>query len=205
MTNRRGRPEDVGRGELSDKQALRARQLAARRAMDAGARAAADVALAEQAARLVRGRGTVAAYVPMTGEPGGSHLLAALAGVVVRLLLPVLLPDGDLDWTAYAGELDEPGPAGFRAASGARLGPDAIAGAEAVLVPALAVAPDGARLGRGGGSYDRALVRVARDTPVWALLYEGELLPAVPTQPHDRAVSGVLLPGGPQSCRSRLA
>src|SRR4051812_35049756 len=119
MTNRPGRPEDVARRELSDKTALRARLLAARRGLDRDVRAAADRALARRAAELVAGPGTVAAYAPMPGEPGGAALLPALHAVVSRLLLPVLLPGGDLDWSVYAGELDQRGPAGFRAAPGA--------------------------------------------------------------------------------------
>ena len=53
-----------------------------------------------------------------------------------------------------------------------------------VLVPALAVDRTGMRLGRGGGSYDRALGRVPVGTFVCALLYDGEVLDRVP---HDDA------------------
>jgi 5-formyltetrahydrofolate cyclo-ligase len=63
-------------------------------------------------------------------------------------------------------------------------------------VPALAVGRDGTRLGRGGGSYDRALARVPAATPVVALLYEDELLETVPAEPHDRRVSAAVLPSG---------
>jgi hypothetical protein len=41
-------------------------------------------------------------------------------------------------------------------------------------VPALAVGRDGTRLGRGGGSYDRALARVGAAIQTVALLYPGE-------------------------------
>jgi 5-formyltetrahydrofolate cyclo-ligase len=146
----------------------------------------------------------VAGYAPMPGEPGGAELVAALTAVVGTLLLPVLLPDGDLDWAAYDGDLGDPGPAGFRAPAGPRLGPDAITQARLVLVPALAVDRAGRRLGRGGGSYDRALARLGPGVPVLALLYEPELVDVVPTEPHDRTVTGVLRPGGAQSCGSPL-
>jgi 5-formyltetrahydrofolate cyclo-ligase len=66
-----------------------------------------------------------------------------------------------------------------------------------VLVPALAVdRHTGVRLGRGGGSYDRALARTHPGTPVIALLYPGELLEGVPAQPHDARVTAVLTPDG---------
>ena len=76
------------------------------------------------------------------------------------------------------------------------LGVDAVTDADVVLVPALAVGADGARLGRGGGSYDRALARVPAGRPRTALLYDGELLPGVPAEPHDQRVSGVVTPSG---------
>jgi 5-formyltetrahydrofolate cyclo-ligase len=63
------------------------------------------------------------------------------------------------------------------------------------------VDPTGARLGRGGGSYDRALTRVRPGVPVIALLYPGEMVPAVPTQPHDRPVTAVLTPDGLMTLR----
>ena len=97
--------------QMSEKQLVRAEVLAARRAMRAKDRFAADRALAEAAAGLVGGLQVVAAYAPMPGEPGGPDLLDALAGAVTTVLLPVLLPDRDLDWAAYRGrdQLSQPG------------------------------------------------------------------------------------------------
>jgi 5-formyltetrahydrofolate cyclo-ligase len=64
-----------------------------------------------------------------------------------------------------------------------------------VLVPAVAVDRSGNRLGRGGGSYDRVLARVGEQVPVIALLYDTELVEAVPVQPHDQVVRAVARPG----------
>ena len=52
----------------------------------------------------------------------------------------------------------------------------------------------GLRLGRGGGSYDRALARVAPGIPTIALLYDGELLDEVPADGHDQRVRLVARP-----------
>ena len=52
-----------------------------------------------------------------------------------------------------------------------------------MLVPGLAVANDGMRLGRGGGSYDRALGRVPVGTFTCVLLYDGEVGIDVPREP----------------------
>ena len=59
-----------------------------------------------------------------------------------------------------------------------------------MLLPGLAVAEDGTRLGQGGGSYDRVLPRVGAPTVV--LLYPGELLAEIPAEPHDQRVCGAL-------------
>jgi 5-formyltetrahydrofolate cyclo-ligase len=64
-----------------------------------------------------------------------------------------------------------------------------------VIAPALAVDRGGNRLGRGGGSFDRALARVGPLIPVIALLYDDELLEHVPAEPHDRPVRAVARPG----------
>ncbi len=63
-----------------------------------------------------------------------------------------------------------------------------------VLVPGLAVDRRGRRLGRGGGYYDRTLPLAAAGTPLVVLLHDGELLPEVPAEPHDVAVTGVITP-----------
>ena len=142
---------------------------------------------------------TVAAYVPVGREPGGPDLPEALASALPpgsRLLLPVLLDDGDLDWALYEGPTSlRPGPRGLREPAGHRLGVGAIREADLVLVPALAVDHSGMRLGRGGGSYDRALARAGSAFTV-ALLHDGEVLDSVPAAEHDRPVRAVITPGG---------
>ena len=183
----------------SGKRVLREAVLAARAAMPAPDRARADAAIAAAARRLVAGAARVAAYAPLPDEPGGSALPDELAAVLPAggLLLPALRPDRDLDWVAYTGTLAEGGTLrALREPPGTRLGIEAIATAEIVFVPALAVDAAGGRLGRGGGSYDRALARVRPGIPVIALLYSGELVPAVPTEPHDRPVTAALTPDG---------
>jgi 5-formyltetrahydrofolate cyclo-ligase len=72
----------------------------------------------------------------------------------------------------------------------------AIGEADAVLVPALAVAADGTRLGRGGGSYDRALPRVRPDAPIVALLYSAEVRAELPSEPWDVPVTAYVTPDG---------
>ncbi len=143
----------------------------------------------------VRRAATVAAYVSVGTEPGTSWLLDGLATTGRRVVLPVLLRDGDLDWAVHTGELVR-ARQGLLEPAGPRLGTDAVATADAVVVPGLAVSATGLRLGRGGGSYDRALGRVPLGTFTCVVLYDGETDRVVPTEPHDRAVGAVVTPSG---------
>jgi 5-formyltetrahydrofolate cyclo-ligase len=142
---------------------------------------------------------TVAAYWPIGTEPDTRLLIETLQERGVRVLLPVLLANRDLDWVGYTGDPSTlaAGGAGTSHPQGTTLGVDAVSRAQAMIVPALAVTATGVRIGRGGGSYDRVLTRIAAagkaggPTP-WtcALLYEGELgtLPETAVEPHDQAV-----------------
>ncbi|MEU7982149.1 5-formyltetrahydrofolate cyclo-ligase [Micromonospora sp. NPDC049081] len=182
------------------KRETRAALLARRRALTAAHRAAAATRVQAELTALVRRLrpATMTGYVPVGSEPGGPDLPEVLRAALpagAELLLPVLRDDLDLDWAPYAG----PGTLvaagrGMREPDGPRRGRTAIVGASLVVVPALAVDRHGLRLGRGGGSYDRALARVPAATMTVALLHDGELLPALPAQPHDRPVRAALTP-----------
>jgi 5-formyltetrahydrofolate cyclo-ligase len=179
-----------------DKAAVRVRVLVARRKLPADRRMVIDADLVERAVALAAGRTRIAAYAPMAGEPGGPALVSALAGAVASLLLPVVRPDLDLDWAVFDGSWGPSVRPSLAEPAGPRLGPGAITGAELIFVPAVSVDAAGVRLGRGGGSYDRALARVGVGTPVVALLYDGEVEPVLPAEPHDRPVTAVLTPTG---------
>lgn len=141
--------------------------------------------------------GCVAAYVSVGTEPGTDALLEALRAAGTRVLVPVLLEDGDLDWAPYEGtDSLVPAGRGLREPVAPRLGREAVRQAQVVLVPGLAVDGLGTRLGRGGGSYDRALARVGAGVPVAIVLHDDEVLPVVPAQEHDRPVSHALTPSG---------
>lgn len=170
-----------------DKPALRRAVLSRRAALPPDDRDRAAAAARDALLPLVDG--PVAAYLSVGTEPGTGPLLAALAGTEV--LLPVLLPSGDLDW-ARAGDGVAPGPHGLLEPTGPRLGPEAVARCALVVVPALAVDRRGTRLGRGGGSYDRVLPRTTG--LVVALLHDGEAVAELPAEPHDVPVDCVVTP-----------
>jgi 5-formyltetrahydrofolate cyclo-ligase len=186
------------------KRALRARLLAARAGLSEGERAAAAATLRDIVLDLPQAQmaGTVAAYCSIGTEPGTRGLIYALWKRGSYVLLPVLRPDGDLDWASYEGpESLRPAARGLLEPTEPPRGVSAVASADLVIVPALAVDRRGARLGRGGGSYDRALARVGGQVPTVALLYDGELLDEVPAAAHDQ---GVRLAARPSAGITRL-
>jgi len=186
----------TGEGE-DGKAALRRRILAARAGLPARRRAAAEQALREAVLALPQAQmaGTAAVYYSIGSEPGTHGLVYALWKRGTYVLLPVLRPDLDLDWASYEGpDSLRPGPRGLTEPAEAPRGAGAVSRADLVIVPALAVDRRGVRLGRGGGSYDRALARVGPQVPTIALLYDGELLDQVPAAPHDQRVRLVARP-----------
>ncbi|MFE9685072.1 5-formyltetrahydrofolate cyclo-ligase [Streptomyces sp. NPDC006285] len=147
---------------------------------------------------------TVAAYVSVGSEPGTRALLDTLHTRGVRVLLPALLADNDLDWGTYDGQdslvrVRHGGRTALLEPAGGHLGPEAVLTADAVLLPGLAVDGRGMRLGRGGGSYDRVLARLERagaDPALVVLLYDSEVVDRVPAEPHDRPVHAAVTPSG---------
>jgi 5-formyltetrahydrofolate cyclo-ligase len=139
--------------------------------------------------------GTVAVYYSVGTEPETRGLVYGLWKRGTYVVLPVVREDGDLDWASYEGpESMVPAARGLLEPGEARRGVEAVARADAVLVPALAVDRAGNRLGRGGGSFDRALARVGPMIPLIALLYDDELADQLPAEPHDVPVRAVVRP-----------
>lgn len=174
-----------------DKDSLRPTLLAARREIAASRdRGADDAALASHVLALADDLGltqgdTVAAYEALRTEPPTAATIAALVARGIRVLVPITLLDNDLDWCATTDERRMP------------LGPDAISTAGLVLVPGLAVDLVGTRLGRGGGSYDRALPRRSTDAKVLVVLHPGEIHAVrLPRDTHDEPVDGMLTVDG---------
>jgi 5-formyltetrahydrofolate cyclo-ligase len=184
-------------GSEEEKAALRTRLIAARSALAAEQRTAAGRAIRDALLDRpeVQMAGTIAAYYSVGAEPDTRGLVYALWKRGSYVLLPLLRPDGDLDWASYEGpDSLVRGPHGLLEPGEPPRGPGAVARADAVLVPALAVDRAGNRLGRGGGSYDRALARVGPLVPLIALIYDAELLDRVPAEPHDVKVRAAVSP-----------
>ena len=188
--------------ELKDRWRHRIRQ--ARQQRSARSREADARVLAEVVVRIpeVAAARCVTAYAARPGEPATEPLLQALAESGIRVLLPVLGSGLAREWADYAGpdDLRERAPGRPPEPGGPPLGATAIAGADVLLIPALAVDTAGTRLGQGGGWYDRALRDADPGTPVIALTYAEEVHDAatepLPRAAHDRPVDAVATPAG---------
>ena len=187
---------DPGKPAADAKDMLRQGLLLRRRARSTAQRAAAADAVAAALLGGLRGVGTLAAFVPDPFEPGSGRLPAAYVELGARVLLPVIPTEGRvLDWAVHTGRLER-GRFGLSQPPGPRLGSTAIAEADAVVVPALAVDRFGTRLGRGGGYYDRALVHARPDAVLVTVVFDDEGLDPLPREVHDQPVTAVVTPSG---------
>jgi 5-formyltetrahydrofolate cyclo-ligase len=179
------------------KAVLRAEVLARRADRDPTKRAAAAQALARQALELpeLLAASCVAAYASTAAEPGTRALLEALRARGLRVLLPLLRDDFDLDWAELTDPQDlREGRFGILEPAGPSLGVEAVLDTDAVVCPGVAADLAGHRLGRGGGSYDRVLARLGPRTLSCLLLYDDEVLADVPHHDHDQQVDAIVTP-----------
>jgi len=141
-------------------------------------------------------------YASRSHEPGTLPLIESLHARGIRVLIPMLGTGLQRGWGEYqsADDLVERAPGRPPEPSGEFLLPDALAEADVVVVPALAVDTAGTRLGQGGGWYDRALTKANADAPLVALTFANEVYDAdespLPLEPHDHMVHAVITPDG---------
>lgn len=185
---------------MSRKALLRRELLAARRLLTREDVENAAVVLSRNALSLpeLSGARTVAAYVSVGTEPGTRALLDALrargCGCCCRCSSRTTIWTGRR--TKGPGTSSSCGR-GLLEPDGNPLGREAVLEADAVLLPGLAVDARGMRLGRGGGSYDRVLARLAAagaHPALIVLLYDDEVVAQVPEEPHDHPVDVVVTP-----------
>lgn len=183
--------------ELEDaKQALREAVRSYRSSRSARQRQLAAEAFARHGVEAVGDARCVAAYVSVAAEPDTGELLDALHARGITVLLPVLGPGLVRCWGRYTGrdDLAQRAPGRPPEPSGEVLPAEALAEAEVVIAPALAIDRTGVRLGQGGGWYDRALLHRRPETPVFAMVHEAELITddLLPRAEHDQPVDAVI-------------
>jgi 5-formyltetrahydrofolate cyclo-ligase len=180
------------------KRALRAQVRERRRTRPAAERQADAEALTANLIRLAADHeaGSIAAYLSLPDEPGTRDFLAWAAARDLRILLPVSRADGLLDWADYDGDTETADLHGMPTPTTELLGPIAINDVDLVLVPAACVDRSGVRMGWGRGYFDRTLGSMENAPPVYAVIFDDELLDSVPRERHDVPVDGVVTPSG---------
>ncbi|MBO1738951.1 5-formyltetrahydrofolate cyclo-ligase [Leifsonia sp. TF02-11] len=137
---------------------------------------------------------SIACYLSTTIEPDTRPFVNWAVGQNIRVLLPVSREDGLLDWTTGDGETETEGLFGMPEAVGELLGPIAINDVDLILVPAAAVDETGMRMGWGRGYFDKTLGSMEKCPPVYAVVFDGELVSEVPRERHDQPVDGAVTP-----------
>ena len=112
------------------------------------------------------------------------------------MLLPVSRIDGLLDWAPYDGGSEESDALGMPVPTSELLGPIAINEVDLIIVPAASVDRRGMRMGWGQGYFDKTLGSMESSPPVYAVIFDHELVDTVPSERHDQRVNGVVTPAG---------
>ena len=177
---------DVG----AEKRALRRELLAWRRALPADRVATASTAIVAalrdlaELAPVPSGRSRdLLLYAADPDEPSLDALVTEPpAGW--RVLLPRVEDGGIVAVPVAPGARLRTGHRGIREPVGTPVGPSALAAVSAVVVPGAAFTPDGHRLGRGAGMYDRLLPRLGGAVRIGVAL-EDLVRGSLPVEPHD--------------------
>lgn len=184
---------DVGH----QKRALRAELRGRRRNLTSSERELATKRLSENLIELTEriGARSLAAYLPASDEPNIRPFLDWAEEHRIRLLLPISRDDGLLDWAVITGTETE-GISGMPEPVGELLGPIAINDVDLIVVPAASIDRTGMRLGWGRGYFDRTLGSMEKCPPVYAVIFDSELVDLLPSELHDRRVNGAVTPSG---------
>jgi 5-formyltetrahydrofolate cyclo-ligase len=184
-------------GDVSHlKRALRAELRERRRIMTSTEREHATQLITAHLRDLVSrvGARSVAAYLPANDEPNIRPFLNWAEENGVALLFPISRDDGLLDWTRGDGDTEREGLFGMPEPVGELLAPNAINDVDLIIVPAASVDRTGMRMGWGRGYFDRTLGSMEKCPPVYAVIFDRELVDSVPSEVHDRGVDGVVTP-----------
>ncbi|MDO8732366.1 MAG: 5-formyltetrahydrofolate cyclo-ligase [Actinomycetota bacterium] len=177
--------------ESYSKSELRAQVRASRAARSVQERQVAGDSIASHVLPIVRERGSasVACYFSWATEPTTQPLLHQLWNAGITVLTP-RVRGTDLEWVhSDATSKYVSGSFGIREVLGGEV--VSLETVDLVLMPALAVSTAGARLGQGGGFYDRALAALEEIPLLMAVMFADEDGVNVPAESHDVAVDVV--------------
>lgn len=179
------------------KRALRAELRERRRQAPARERDGTTAAFTSRLIDLTTSLGarSVAAYLSTNDEPDIRPFVDWALQQGIRVLVPVSRDDGLLDWAVETGAGETEGLYGMPEPVGDLLGPIAINDVDLIVVPAASVDRRGMRMGWGRGYFDRTLGSMEKCPPVYAVVFDHELVESVPSEVHDKRVDGVITPG----------
>jgi 5-formyltetrahydrofolate cyclo-ligase len=186
-------PADPGH----QKRALRAELRERRRNLTSSERTAATDGLTRNLIALTESTGarSVSCYLSAKDEPNTRPFLNWTIEHGVRALLPITRADGLLDWTVSEGDDEEVGLYGMpEPSAGELLPPSAINDVDLILVPAACVDGMGMRMGWGRGYFDKTLGSMEKCPPVYAVVFDTEVIDEAPRERHDQPVDGAVTP-----------
>ena len=169
------------------KRALRERMLKAR------ALSAATEAEAELTANLLSliselGVKRIGCYWSFGSEPPTEGFIAQARANGLTISCPRVTENSQMEFVLLDSKFQQ-NPMGFFEPQGEAIAKSEI---ELLVIPALAIDSQGNRLGRGGGFFDRFLEEFSG--VIVALVFEAELVEALPTEEHDRKVDFAITP-----------
>ncbi|WP_334151560.1 5-formyltetrahydrofolate cyclo-ligase [Microbacterium sp.] len=180
-----------------EKRALRADLRERRALLSEAQRESAALAIGERLDALIDSLGarSVSCFLSTTNEPGTRDFVTRAVQRGIRVLLPITRADGLLDW-AVATDDDEiaEGLFGLPEPTGEVLGPIAVNDVDLMIIPAAAVDRTGMRMGWGRGYFDKTIGSMEKCPPVYAVIYDSEILDSLPREVHDQPVTGVVTP-----------
>ena len=179
------------------KRALRADLRERRQQHSEAVRAAAAAGVKAQLDALVASIGarSVSCFLSTPTEPGTHEFITDATARGIRVLLPITRVDGLLDWAVAdpSGDIAE-GLFGVPEPVGEVLSPSAVNDVDLLIIPAAAVDRTGMRLGWGRGYFDKTIGSMEKCPPVYAVIYDSEILDSLPREVHDQPVTGVVTP-----------
>lgn len=195
-----------------DKAEVRRAVIARRNAIDLDVRAAKSAVVCARLVELMESSGTadqrpVAVYAAMGSEVDPAAFAAAAAARGWRVAYPCMLPASDAAACGQrmcmravsAGDASEAPfiahPTRAFAATDVDSSRFPIVPAEAldmVVVPLVAFDRTGARLGYGGGCYDRYLPTVAPECLIVGIAFDEQRVDHVPTDTHDLTLPNIV-------------
>ena len=179
------------------KRALRAELRERRQLLSEAQREAAASGITAQLDELVRVHGaqSISCFLSSTTEPDTREFIRGAVSRGIRVLLPITRADGLLDW-AVSDDTEEisVGLFGLPEPTGEVLGPIAVNDVDLMIIPAAAIDRTGTRLGWGRGYFDKTIGSMEKCPPVYAVIYDSEVLDSLPREVHDQPVDGIVTP-----------